>query len=344
MRPSAGVMPLALLALAACGGVGSESAYRSDLDPPSASSDGCAHWSPDGRMMAFSRSSDFGVDVVVADRTGTRVRRVIRTREDEAAVLGWLEHPTKAVVAQGRDVVLLSIQGAPRPQRLLRLRRGESPVSMSQDGRFLVVEGVDDSSGESVLRAVRVSDGGRVDLAHGFFSGGSFAQRAARVAFVADDQVVVLDLASGRRAAVGSGFLGDMPALSPDGRSLAFARAGGYGVSRIYRAELGPDLGPGLVHVLTGDGDAENTNPVFAPNGRRLLYQHGGDLRAFDLDGGRDEQLTVAGGTGDYCPAISPDGRRIAFVRQVGGLLSTTSALIVMDADGSGKRLVPAGG
>ncbi len=214
---------------------------------------------------------------------------------------------------------------------------------MSQEGRFLVVEGVD-SSGESVLRAVRVRDGRRVDLAHGFFSGGSFAERAARVAFVADDQVVVLDLASERRAAVSSGYLGDTPALSPDGRAVAFARASGDGVNRIYRADLGPDLGPGLVQVLTGDGDAENTNPVFAPNGRRLLYQHGGDLRAFDLDARRDEQLTVAGGTGDYCPAISPDGRRIAFIRQVGGLFSATSALIVMEADGSDKRLVPAEG
>jgi Tol biopolymer transport system component len=81
-----------------------------------------------------------------------------------------------------------------------------------------------------------------------------------------------------------------------------------------------------LTHTLSNQSD-----PSFAPNGKRLVFTRGRiGLFTIGLDGRGLRRLTT--GVSDEHPVYSPNGRRIAFVRN--------DRLFVMRADGSGARLL----
>ncbi|MFI2200173.1 amidohydrolase family protein [Streptomyces sp. NPDC020192] len=106
------------------------------------------------------------------------------------------------------------------------------------------------------------------------------------------------------------------PALSPDGRSVAFAALGALwllpigGTPRKLRQEAG-------VHWLQ--------MPVWAPDGRSLLYCTDRDglvaVRRYHLRDGSDEAVTGGGRL-----ALSPDGTRLACQDVTGNLLVRTLA------------------
>lgn len=107
-----------------------------------------------------------------------------------------------------------------------------------------------------------------------------------------------------------------MPASGGDGRRIA-ALAGPTG----YRPSWTPD-GQGLVVM-----DSE------LPGAPPSLYR-------VDLDSGQKRRITTAEatGTGDWCPAFSPDGRTLAFLRNTGS--RRLSPLYVMGVTSKG---LPAG-
>jgi TolB protein len=112
------------------------------------------------------------------------------------------------------------------------------------------------------------------------------------------------------------------PVFSPDGRKLAVTRAVSCG-SGCYRVEI--DVvrvdGTGLHRV------AENgARPSWAPDGRRLVYQVGSDLRVVGTDG-RNDRFVAAGVLAQWAPR----GNRIVFVASRGGY----GAACFVDADGS---------
>jgi TolB protein len=126
------------------------------------------------------------------------------------------------------------------------------------------------------------------------------------------------------------------PAFSPDGRSIAFTRIGDDG-ERIYVMNAdGTNARP-----ITPAG-RRAIHPSWSPDGRRLLYCTDDDLRppakndseiySIDLADGR-ATILVSGGVNTY-PALSPDGRRLAFRKIVDG----NSEVFVADADGANPR------
>lgn len=107
------------------------------------------------------------------------------------------------------------------------------------------------------------------------------------------------------------------PAMSPDGRTVAFAGRGGLFL-------IGAD-GTGL-RQLTRPGPAvSDGDPSFAPSGKRIVFvrledetvrgTNQGDIYSIGLDGTGLRRIT-SGPAADGSPAVSPNGRQIVFSRR----------------------------
>jgi Tol biopolymer transport system component len=114
----------------------------------------------------------------------------------------------------------------------------------------------------------------------------------------------------------------DAPALSPDGRWLAFSR-GAY-ISNLYLLELGDDhTAKGEPNQITFGNHAANS-PVWTPDGRSILFTSGPSTNAslwrIAVSEGRPgtpERLSFAG-EDVHDLAISPRGHHLIFSRDVG--------------------------
>lgn len=98
------------------------------------------------------------------------------------------------------------------------------------------------------------------------------------------------------------------------------------------------------LYVMTSDGseklvqDGFVFGASFSPDGSKVVYGSGGDLKVVNVDG--SEPLKIAGGGGLLTsPAWSPDGSRIAFI---GGETEGvgTAGVLVIDPDGSNRQVV----
>ena len=134
--------------------------------------------------------------------------------------------------------------------------------------------------------------------------------------------LVIEGVGSSTKVGLTSGrFFDEMPAWSPDGTRIAFARLqagtmtlrvirpGHRGVKRLTRAAAG--------------------NPSWSPDGRRLVFESNRGIAVINADGSELRYLTRSKRDGE--PAWSPDGRTIAFVR--------SNDIWLMRPDGSKQRL-----
>ncbi|MEO8689684.1 MAG: hypothetical protein ABI611_15920 [Solirubrobacteraceae bacterium] len=161
------------------------------------------------------------------------------------------------------------------------------------------------------------------------------------------DQVVLLDVASGRRFNLSRklGVFGTSPSWAPDGRSLAFAG------QRSKRGRPDPNDAPAGLYIASVDGSryrrvtptdvGEVQYPAWSPDGATIAFQvsrpPGFDIYSVAADGSDLTPLVHDQGLTEW-PMWSPDGTQIAY-----GVEGATSGLWRMAADGSGKHEIRSG-
>ncbi|MBA2292763.1 MAG: serine/threonine-protein kinase [Gemmatimonadales bacterium] len=115
------------------------------------------------------------------------------------------------------------------------------------------------------------------------------------------------------------------PALSPDGRFLAYA--GGTSISTRI---LVRQVSGGRPTLLTDDSSAIEVAPTWSPDGSRILYATQRGLFSVAASGGTPRQEASAGGA-IISAAWSPDGTTIAYV---------TGDSIMLKSEGGAPRLL----
>ncbi|MEO7370744.1 MAG: prolyl oligopeptidase family serine peptidase, partial [Ilumatobacteraceae bacterium] len=158
--------------------------------------------------------------------------------------------------------------------------------------------------------------------------------------------IVAIDTASGRRV----DLLTDsdheylMPAVSPDGKRLAFVRAtrstiGAPQDLRLGIVDLSDDgMSSGSVHVLTDDWDRWPEHPVWTPDGSALLVTADSDGRApiFRIDPNGDHVTRLTADDGAYSNVcVSPDGQWIYAMRSA---IDSPAAPVRLTAAGADQQ------
>jgi eukaryotic-like serine/threonine-protein kinase len=125
--------------------------------------------------------------------------------------------------------------------------------------------------------------------------------------------------------------------ISPDGKSIVY-QAGNFGKRDIFLRRVG---GRNPVN-LTQNSGADNIEAAFSPDGNRIAFRSsrdGGGIFVMGATGESVRRLTDFG----YCPAWSPDGKKIVIATE--GVIeimarSTTSQLWIIDVDSGEKKLL----
>jgi Tol biopolymer transport system component/serine/threonine protein kinase len=128
------------------------------------------------------------------------------------------------------------------------------------------------------------------------------------------------------------------PAISPEGRRIAFARNAPSGTPRIFASPIdAPERANALTDVdVAGWGHAQ---PAWSPDGRSIAFADFNTIWVVPASGGPARQVT-RGEHNDKRPAWSSDGRSITFTSDG---RDSTRALWRIDADGRNLKRLTAG-
>ena len=147
-------------------------------------------------------------------------------------------------------------------------------------------------------------------------------------------KVIFLDKATGRRTQVYHGEPRQLvfdQGCDPSGQLVALFVADTFAAGRLVVVDRGG-------HARTILGDNSVAQATFASDGKSLVVSRrvGGKFQLYEvpLAGGAPRQLTFDDGP-DHAPAVSPDGKYLAFTRD-------TSAFLPMISDGSAMRRLDA--
>ena len=124
--------------------------------------------------------------------------------------------------------------------------------------------------------------------------------------------------------------------VSADGTRLAYAR--GHAYSNLWLAQFqSPDYrketGRGPQTTSLTRGTSWFDSPRISPDGKWIAFVTQGHIYKMAIEGGTSIQLTLSN-VKEFNPAWSPDGKRIAFGSNEGGVYKVWS----VDADGANRR------
>lgn len=266
-------------------------------------------WSPDGRQIAFV-SGLHPPTIYVMKADGSEQRALTPTT-------GWSPNspapwsPDSRMIAfvgrggSGLGIYVTRADGSGQRRLLARDIRGNSAsVAWSPDGRRIAF--VDRRNRNYDIYVVNADGSGQQRLTHnaGRDSNAVWSPDGRWIAFESNWQVWIMRAdGSGKRRLTRNGGRNFAPAWSRDGKRIAFERRLGRRQSVDWCSGCGTAL-HFEVWVMNADGSEA-----------RLLA--------------RDPAQQ---------PSWSPDGRKIAFKRQIGDRRDRQSDIYVVNADGSGQR------
>jgi TolB protein len=153
-------------------------------------------------------------------------------------------------------------------------------------------------------------------------------------------------------AGLAEGCYNDLPVWSPDGSRIVFIHGDDFDAdgNPVNSQVWVMDADGGNRHALTSDSRVKDQVPDWSPDGSKVAYNAGGfgsgGVWTIDADGSHPHQLTgcVAADPApcaqgdDWGIAWSPDGKKIAFLRDYHALGINDRPVFVMDADGSHQQ------
>ena len=98
------------------------------------------------------------------------------------------------------------------------------------------------------------------------------------------------------------------PRLAPDGRRVVVQANGDLWIHDVMRATF---------TRLTSEETSGNANPIWTPDGKRVVFRTLTGMHWIDADGGgRSQPLPGSSSAADIPGSVSPDGETLAFLRQ----------------------------
>ena len=274
------------------------SLYRTSLDgaervrltfpPENYTGDSEPAFSPDGKLIAFSRNFSSGAfDVFIMSASGGEPRRLTNDGEHISGI---------AFSQNGQDVIFSSARGGGE-------RRGLWRVPVSGGAPRQLPFGTDNAGAPAVSPV-----GNHL----------AFVQTTYSDKIWAYDIPAPGESPSPGRAAIASRQLQVAPQFSPDGRRVTFAstRSGSW---EIWVSS--PD-GTNAIQ-LTKFGGRQTGSPHWSPDGKQIAFdarpEKHSEIYVIDAEGGEPRRLTRSGDKDAVVPNWSQDSRWIYYASNAGG-------------------------
>jgi len=307
-------------------------------------------FSPEGTQIAFSSDREReNSDVYLMSAGGTGIRRLTDWPTNEHVEPGcWSPDGTKIAFVSDRDgsddVFVISAE-VYRPGLVLADENSNLQFpSYSPDGQQIVYQAdMPDKSGELRLfdmesKQTRVLlKTANADIAPVFSPDGT------RIAFQnhigSNTEICLINPDGSNLTNLTNNAARDAnPAFSPDGTQIVFSsnRGGNYGIYNLYVM----DADGGNQRQIYASKGGMSLDPAWSPDGSEIFFANDkedggtGNFEIFKIrvGTGEAEQRLTFRRRYDGQPAVSPDGKQIAFTSNTDG----NSEIYIMNSDGTG--------
>lgn len=275
-------------------------------------------WAKDSRSITFSSNRAgpvnvwrVGFDAATSQANGLLQRLTTGIGEDiDASLAPDGERLSYATVQSAPDVWSIDVK-----TRQLKQLTSETTIEdyprVSPDGEHLMF--YSDRLGAEEVWTLRLSTRELTRQSHQGGTQNAWFPDSRKVAYGTPAGLVVVDITSGERRTLAARLGVAYPAVSRDGRRVAFQGWDGRQY-RLYQVSAS-----GGDHQLVPTPPGDPGNPSWSPDGRTLYFQLDQfgrrNIWSVDLQTGQSRQLTQ-GDADDAHPDVSSDGRRLLFLRQ----------------------------
>jgi Tol biopolymer transport system component/DNA-binding winged helix-turn-helix (wHTH) protein len=304
-------------------------------------------WSPDGRFIAFSRSTKNGDGIYVVPALGGPERKLAETRFSRwlFGVLSWspdgkwLAFPDadKPVIAVPpvTNIHLLNVETL--EQRILPQPSPECSTSwapaFSPDGESLALACMLELGvGRIYVQPALNGSAREVARVGGNLEGVAWSADSKSLLYSIDGQIWRVQAAGGKPEKLLFAQNAYAPAVARKGQRMAYVQV--IGGLNIWRLDLASPTKPRHDARKLIASSRGQQSPRISPDGKHIAFEswNSGNLEIWvaDGDGSNPVQLTSFGGPTTGTPRWSPDSRRIIFDSRASGM----SQLYVVNPDG----------